>query len=461
MKNDMDGKLFYAGYCGVRSFRIPSLLYTKKGTLIAAVDARIQEGCDNPNRIDKVIRRSFDKGSSWSSMITALQMQGEGRKGCAAIDPCMLYDEQSERIFLFYCYSPAGIGLQNANMGTGFDERGRKLLYDRQDNVYYMEEQEPAEHESQDTASEDSLDRADGFREVRPVLRVDESKGLDGYLTDRNGEITRDGRKCGNIRLSGGELREFPTCYLQYIYSDDEGTTWSEPVDVTSQVKAPWMRFIGPGPGRGIVKKRGACQGRYLIPVYYSNAYGLLSAAVVYSDDQGMSWHMGASPNDVRCAEESRLVIDQEDSLQEMQLVELQSGTIRAFIRNTMPEEVICYADSTDGGETWTAPEPLMYLRNPVCMLSAVGLHKEDDQILLSGPWHKKERINGTVLCSTDGGLTAESVCRITEGGFGYSCLAQLDEDSVAILYEVDNGTPVIEEIRFRVLSLSRDFHKV
>ena len=57
MKNDMDGKLFYAGYCGVRSFRIPSLLYTKKGTLIAAVDARIQEGCDNPNRIDKVIRQ--------------------------------------------------------------------------------------------------------------------------------------------------------------------------------------------------------------------------------------------------------------------------------------------------------------------------------------------------------------------------------------------------------------------
>ncbi len=37
----------------VRSFRIPSLLYTKRGTLIAAADARLEEGCDNPNRIDR------------------------------------------------------------------------------------------------------------------------------------------------------------------------------------------------------------------------------------------------------------------------------------------------------------------------------------------------------------------------------------------------------------------------
>ncbi len=38
-----------------------------------------------------------------------------------------------------------------------------------------------------------------------------------------------------------------------------------------------------------IVKARGIAKGRYVIPVYYSNLYGLLSAAVVYSDDQGVS----------------------------------------------------------------------------------------------------------------------------------------------------------------------------
>ena len=139
--------------------------------------------------------------------------------------------------------------------------------------------------------------------------------------------------------------------------------------------------------------------------------------------------------------------------------MELQSGVLRAFIRNTMPEEVICYADSADGGETWTVPEPLMYFRNPVCMLSAVNLHKDNDQILLSGPWHKTERINGTILHSYDGGLTLSDRCTVTEGGFGYSCLVQLDDDTVGLLYEVDNGTPVVEEIRYRVLSLKEDFH--
>lgn len=453
----MDGKLFYAGYCGVRSFRIPSLLYTKRGTLIAAADARLEEGCDNPNRIDKVIRRSFDKGRSWGSMITALEMQGSGRQGCAAIDPCMLYDGQSERIFMFYCYSPAGIGLRNANAGTGYDCQGRKLLYDREDRVFCYEARD-LQHSQRDGQVHTGDGKEEDLCEAMPVMGQDGERS--GYEVGRNGSLTRDGRDCGNIRLSNGELREFPTCYLQYIYSDDEGATWSAPTDITFRVKESWMRFIGPGPGRGIVKEKGVAKGRYVIPVYYSNLYGLLSSAVVYSDDQGVSWHMGASPNDVRCEGGSRLAFSRENSLQEMQVVELQSGVLRAFIRNTMPGEVICYADSADGGETWTAPEPLMYLRNPVCMLSAVSLHQDGDHILLSGPWHRTERMNGTVLHSQDGGLTLTDLCTVTKDGFGYSCLAQLDAETAGLLYEVDNGTPVVEEIRFRVLSLKEDFHR-
>lgn len=453
----MDGKLFYAGYSGVRSFRIPSLLYTKRGTLIAAADARLEEGCDNPNRIDKVVRRSFDQGRSWGSMITALEMQGKGREGCAAIDPCMLYDGKTERIIMFYCYSPAGIGLQNANAGTGYDSQGRKLLYDREDKVFCYEARDLQCGSRNSQADKDGGGLA-ALTEPMPVTGQDGEQS--GYVVGRNGSLTKDGRDCGNIRLSNGELREFPTCYLQYIYSDDEGATWSAPIDVTFQVKASWMRFIGPGPGRGIVKEKGTAKGRYVIPVYYSNLYGLLSAAVIYSDDQGISWHMGASPNDVRCGGGSRLDFSREHSLQEMQVVELQSGVLRAFIRNTMPEEVICYADSADGGETWTAPEPLMYLKNPVCMLSAVNLQEGGDQILLSGPWHRTERINGTVLRSHDGGLTLSDQCAVAKGGFGYSCLAQLDDETVGLLYEVDNGTPVVEEIRYRILSLREDFRK-
>ena len=29
---------------------------------------------------------------------------------------------------------------------------------------------------------------------------------------------------------------------------DDDGATWSEPIDITPQVKADWMCFLGTGP---------------------------------------------------------------------------------------------------------------------------------------------------------------------------------------------------------------------
>ena len=41
-------------------YRIPSLITAKNGVLVACADARYCSGMDNPNRIDKVIRRSFD-----------------------------------------------------------------------------------------------------------------------------------------------------------------------------------------------------------------------------------------------------------------------------------------------------------------------------------------------------------------------------------------------------------------
>lgn len=426
----MEERLFYAGYAGVRSFRIPALTYTAKGTLIAVADARLQEGCDNPNRIDKVVRRSFDRGKTWEEPTFALRMQGSGKSGSAAIDPCVLYDKNTERIWIFYCYSPAGIGLFNANAGTGYDGMGRKLLYDRDDRPCYLE----------------------GGK----IYGRDGNPG--GYCADEGGTIFRGAKTYGNIRLSGGIFREFPTCYIQYIFSDDEGETWSAPQDITAQVKMPWMRFIGPGPGNGIVKEKPVAAGRYIVPVYYSNQYGLLSSAAIYSDDRGKTWKMGASPNDVRCPEGSRLTMEQQYSLQEMQVVELEDGVLRAFIRNTMPEKVIYYADSPDGGESWSRPEASAFLDNPVCMMSAVALSQGKNQVLFSGPWDKRQRRNGTVILSRDGGMTPDSVCAVTEGGFGYSSLVQFDEDGIGLLYEVDNGTPVVEEMRYRLLSLRKDF---
>ena len=47
-------------------------------------------------------------------------------------------------------------------------------------------------------------------------------------------------------------LIERNTQYLWLYYSDDDGKTWSNPIDITPQVKADWMIFLGTGPGVGI-----------------------------------------------------------------------------------------------------------------------------------------------------------------------------------------------------------------
>ena len=47
------------------NYRIPSVVCTKDGTLVAACDERFFTAADNPNRIDKVVRISTDGGYSW------------------------------------------------------------------------------------------------------------------------------------------------------------------------------------------------------------------------------------------------------------------------------------------------------------------------------------------------------------------------------------------------------------
>ena len=47
--------LFVAGVDGIREYRIPALVTTTRGTLLALCDARVEEPGDAPNNIDLVL----------------------------------------------------------------------------------------------------------------------------------------------------------------------------------------------------------------------------------------------------------------------------------------------------------------------------------------------------------------------------------------------------------------------
>ena len=86
----------------VSCYRIPSIITTDKGTIIAAVDERVSSCNDlKSNRdINIVIRTSNDEGKSWSSINRLVDYPF----GESASDPSMIFDKKTKQIYLFYNY---------------------------------------------------------------------------------------------------------------------------------------------------------------------------------------------------------------------------------------------------------------------------------------------------------------------------------------------------------------------
>ncbi|MEO6873394.1 MAG: sialidase family protein, partial [Opitutaceae bacterium] len=104
--------VFVAGHDGVFQYRIPGLVTSDRGTLIAFCDARMRKEGDPPNKINLVMKRSFDRGRTWSPLRT-LAENGEG----AVADSCGIVDRQTGTLWIFSVYAPAGIGSTNAEAG--------------------------------------------------------------------------------------------------------------------------------------------------------------------------------------------------------------------------------------------------------------------------------------------------------------------------------------------------------
>ncbi len=182
-------------------YRIPSLITAKDGVLVACADARYCSGMDNPNRIDKVIRRSFDCGKTWEDMTIAVKEHGSKQlRSSAAIDPVMVYFESKNRILLMYSHTPAGIGIRNSKCSRGEDENGNKYIKGRFGKKYLLKSEKLFKKNGKETP----------------------------YTVDKNGNVSNGKKTFGNI-YTGGRFREENTSYLMMVYSEDNGQTWSEP----------------------------------------------------------------------------------------------------------------------------------------------------------------------------------------------------------------------------------------
>jgi len=82
--------LFSGGDYGSANFRIPAVKTAKDGSLVVAVDARIDKPGDLPNDIDIMVRRSTNLGHSWSDAITIADFGEYG-----ASDPALVLDRNT------------------------------------------------------------------------------------------------------------------------------------------------------------------------------------------------------------------------------------------------------------------------------------------------------------------------------------------------------------------------------
>jgi sialidase-1 len=87
--------VYLAGQDGVHTYRIPSLLFTKKGTLLAFCEARKQSIADN-SPTDLVLKRSFDNGCTWQPK----QIVWAGQGTDAVMNPTAVIDQSDGTIIL-------------------------------------------------------------------------------------------------------------------------------------------------------------------------------------------------------------------------------------------------------------------------------------------------------------------------------------------------------------------------
>ena len=82
--------LFSGGDDGSVNYRIPAVVSAADGSVVVAVDARVDAPGDLPNNIDIRIRRSTDLGSSWSAPTTLADFGSFG-----ASDPALVRDQRT------------------------------------------------------------------------------------------------------------------------------------------------------------------------------------------------------------------------------------------------------------------------------------------------------------------------------------------------------------------------------
>lgn len=357
--------LWEADQGGYGRYRIPGIVITKKGTVLAFCDARKTPALGDWSSIDICMRRSTDEGRTWGPSETVVHL---------------------------------------------------------------------------------GLHAAQGFKFERNPVAVAQGLGGDDQRPITN-QLPIVDQVTGQIHLL--HCVEQARCF--YMVSNDDGVTWSPPVEITStfdefRPEYDW-KVLATGPAHGI---QITSTGRLVVPVWLArgtggNAHRPSIVSTIYSDDHGKTWHRG----DI-VANETDPLINPNETI----ALELADGQVMMNIRSETPTvRRRAVAFSPDGATKWTRPAFDQALLEPICMGSLIRLSSEKtngkNRILFSNPHNDLAedkaqiiakraipRRNLSIKLSYDEGKTWAIDKVLEPGPSGYSDMAVMPDGTVLCIYE-------------------------
>ena len=427
---------------GINSYRIPALLKTDKGTLIAGADERRLHHSDWGD-IGMVVKRSEDKGQTWGDRITLTNLRDNPKAkdpnigSPVNIDMVLVQDTETKRIFSVYDMFPEGKGIfgMSSEREVAYKEIDGKtyqILYREGENGAYTIRENGVVYTPDGQATDYRV-------VVNPVKPAYSDKG----------DLYQGEQLLGNIYFTSNKTSPFRIAkdsYLWMSYSDDDGKTWSAPQDITPMVKADWMKFLGVGPGVGITLQNGPHKGRIVVPVYTTNRTnhldGSQSSRIIYSDDHGKTWHMGGGVNDNRTLHDGT-VIDSSNMNNyyaqntEASVVQLNNGQLKLFMRGLTGDLQV--ATSNDGGITWDNNVARYDVPDVYVQMAATHTVQDGKEYILLANANGPGRKNGYIRVARveeDGELTWLHHHLIQEGEYAYNSLQQIGPKEFGLLYE-------------------------
>ena len=235
---------------GAHTYRIPALIVSNAGTLLAFVEAR-RSGSGDTGDIDLVVRRSTDGGDSWGEIITVWD---DGINTCG--NPAPVVDQKTGRIWLPMTWNHGSDHERDIISGTSHEPRRPYITYSDDDGQTWSQARELPELRQPHwgwyaTGPGNAIQMTEGKfagRIVVPANHSDTQSDKDHYYrshvfySDDGGMSWNLGGTAGPatnestvVELSDGSLllnmRSYAGVHRRAVsISTDGGESWSTPV---------------------------------------------------------------------------------------------------------------------------------------------------------------------------------------------------------------------------------------